>query len=605
MVEPQARLDDAVGENAGVTVDCLPHVMEEARRLSVDGLLAFSHGGKEVGGVLYGIRHPGGIRVLLLAELDCEHALGPRFILSENDRVDLGRLMRPPAGLETVGWFRSHTRGGLELDPHDRKMFDRHFPDTAAVGLVLKPTPWGPATATFYLQGRHRDILPDQPHPFDVNPIALAAVKRTVEEERVIEETSEPAASEELAVVRHQPAGSLPAVAPAPVAEISRDPVRISAPRAGRRRAPRWFWPACAGLALSGLVALFYGSRPSPGLGLRAYSTAPGMVRIEWNRRARPVLDGGSGALEIRDGDTISGITLDSGRMQSSSVTYAQRTSHITVQLRVNSNRKGGASVQQTVDFVGAPVPPAPLVAEAHPYKAPPAPAPPPKPLVESPRVKEPPKAVLQARAAPPAASRKTARTLRRTEFGADRSGSSGASQPVLPNAPAIGSGQAHPAAVPEILSGPLIHERAPAPPPTPSPVTRAPSWAGARSGRFIWTGVLGRRGVMEIDGSHVNKGSLTGTFPPVPLLVHVLPAEFSRGGLTVYTPEAAKNGLSEAPSKSNGWNGTRFKFDYYRAHELVILEAPNRTNDYSRLVVRNDGRECSVVVVNWSVLQP
>src|ERR1700722_5842942 len=126
----------------GIVVEYSLDVLEELRRRAVEGCSAFAHGGKETGGVLYGIREPGCVRLQSFGELDCEHALGPRFVLSEKDRSALLDLMQAPSGVQVVGWYRAHTRGDLDLDAHDREMFDRHFAESMSLGLILKPTRW-------------------------------------------------------------------------------------------------------------------------------------------------------------------------------------------------------------------------------------------------------------------------------------------------------------------------------------------------------------------------------------------------------------------------------------------------------------------------------
>jgi hypothetical protein len=104
------------------------------------------------------------------------------------------------------------------------------------------------------------------------------------------------------------------------------------------------------------------------------------------------------------------------------------------------------------------------------------------------------------------------------------------------------------------------------------------------------------------MDSSHVSLGSLTGALPGVPLTVRVMPAEFSRDGLTVFTTDLLRDNKTEPAAKSNGWNTLRFKADAGRASELVLLETPNAANDYKRLVVRNDGHPYSVVLVDWNI---
>jgi hypothetical protein len=110
----------------------------------------------------------------------------------------------------------------------------------------------------------------------------------------------------------------------------------------------------------------------------------------------------------------------------------------------------------------------------------------------------------------------------------------------------------------------------------------------------------LGRRGVVEIEGTRASIGSLSGSLTGVPATLRVSPAEFTREGLAVYTADVAANGRREPASQANGWNVLHFQYDPERARELVVLEAPNRVNDYKRLVLRNDARACPVIVVDW-----
>jgi hypothetical protein len=77
---------------------------------------------------------------------------------------------------------------------------------------------------------------------------------------------------------------------------------------------------------------------------------------------------------------------------------------------------------------------------------------------------------------------------------------------------------------------------------------------------------------------------------------------EFNRDGLTVFTSDPRRDNKSEPPSPSNGWNALRFKLDPDRARELVLLETPNATNKYKGFALRNDGRPCSVVLVEWNI---
>jgi hypothetical protein len=163
------------------------------------------------------------------------------------------------------------------------------------------------------------------------------------------------------------------------------------------------------------------------------------------------------------------------------------------------------------------------------------------------------------------------------------------------------------PEVLPNVLSD-LLSSARPAPrpaPASPTPVASAasaPSYTGPRSGRMIWTGVLTRRGVVEIEGNHSNTGSLAGALPGVPVSIRVSPSEFGRNGLIVFTSDAAKAGRREPPGAANGWNAVEFQKDAERERGLLILEPPNRANDYNRLVLRSDLRNCAVILIEWTV---
>ena len=140
-------------------IEFAPAVLEDLRRVG-SGFIAFGHGGLEIGGVLYGLRDGDRLNILAFAVLECEHALGPGFVLSAKDRGSDRTVVEAAGGLETVGWFRSHTRSGLTLDESDRERFGRYFGEVRSAGLVLKPTHWGPAEAAFFVRETGGEIFP-------------------------------------------------------------------------------------------------------------------------------------------------------------------------------------------------------------------------------------------------------------------------------------------------------------------------------------------------------------------------------------------------------------------------------------------------------------
>lgn len=289
------------------------------------------------------------------------------------------------------------------------------------------------------------------------------------------------------------------------------------------------------------------------------------------------------GVLRIADGDSGETILLDPSQLRSSSITYAQHTGRVSVRLKVE-RRRGGEAAEETIEFVGAP---APLQA------ATPTPAPTPEPPRQRPEVE------VSVIPLPPMAEAERARVEPERKAAPLRVLRVEGSTPAVhapaitvPAAPTLTAPSPEPTA-PQWLAAALPHPK----PPVVKP--EAPMYSGPRSGRLIWTGMLGRRGVVEIEGSQVNAGTLSGALPGVPVSLRAAPAEFSHSGLMVYTADSAR---SEKPSRANGWNSVQFQFDPARWSELVVLESPNRANEFKRLVLRSDARSCSVIVIDWSV---
>src|SRR5216683_5141896 len=112
----------SVGESP-ITVEYSLVVIEEIRHEVAEGFQRLSRGGIEVGGVLYGAREGRTVRIMAMREIACEHARGPTFHLSDNDRAllttQLEREREAPrlSGMTAVGWFLSHTRSEIVLQP--------------------------------------------------------------------------------------------------------------------------------------------------------------------------------------------------------------------------------------------------------------------------------------------------------------------------------------------------------------------------------------------------------------------------------------------------------------------------------------------------------
>ena len=567
-------------------------VMEEVRVQAVNGFNSFGHGGMEIGGVLYGEKRGDVVRILASQELQCEHAYGPGFLLSEKDEVRFRELMKPRDGLRCVGWYASHTRSGVVMSANDCAIMERFFGERGSVALLMKPTRHGPAEATFYVQGTA------EPGPHFTVLVPRAAARPHAVESRPAAKPTPPVT---VSVPSPEPAPVPPPVpvsamaASAPPAAPSGPPKVTRTPRVPQSYMPALRW-VVIGMALAALGTWFISWRPEPKasaavrqIGLQVFAIADRQVRVQWDWSSSAVRSAPAGTLEIADGRQKYSIPLSGVQLRSSSLTYSRQTDSVEVRLALANG------IAESVHMI-APTPPpvaaAPPAAVAH--EAPPKREPEPQ---TSSRGKTEKVAAVATHEPPPepaaSAPAQTTLPLKRFTLITESPKSTGVA---LPDPPPVTSASVR-APVVAIASKLPVAAAIPAPVPA---ATSATTVKTPRSGRMIWTGTLERRGVVEFEGSSATFGSLSGGLPGAPVKLSIYPAEFKEDGLMVYVTDATRHNRSEAPGPMTGWNRLHFVWDPERVKQMSVLEAPNAGNQFSRLVLRNNARSCSVVVVEW-----
>lgn len=385
-------------EGLPLRIEYLVPVLEEICAIAVDGLYRFRHGGMEVGGVLFGTVQRGVVRITAFRILDCEHAFGPRFVLSERDRAAMKQLLELPrtepslAGLLPVGWYHSHTRSGIALSPRDLEIYDRYFPEQWQVALCIRPEAFGPARAGFFVRERNGGIHSEASYEeFVVQPRRKGATRPAPQEvsDAPAPERARPALvlPPEPAVVTEpvpqRPAASAPIDLPAPTfgglapapaskpvpqpapaappaAETSLDSFALpsfasAAPRQWQSR--KWMWVALAILLTIGcgvgLQAWYqYSGRQQP-LSLWVADVG-GQLLIEWDRTAGPIRNAKSATLDITDGKEHVQMQLDGDRLREGSVDYVRRADIVDVRLSVHQPRS--RTQQESIRFIGQPV---------------------------------------------------------------------------------------------------------------------------------------------------------------------------------------------------------------------------------------------------------
>jgi proteasome lid subunit RPN8/RPN11 len=160
------------------TVEYSARVLDDIRLAVVDAFFSLPKGGAEIGGILLGKYADHKVSVLDHHALDCEHAMGPSFMLSPKDIESLTQLIEKAnssgVGLSVVGWYHSHTRSDIFLSQADQEIHQRFFPEPWQTALVIKPHTFEPARGGFFFREADGSIKGEaSPMEFLMEPLAV------------------------------------------------------------------------------------------------------------------------------------------------------------------------------------------------------------------------------------------------------------------------------------------------------------------------------------------------------------------------------------------------------------------------------------------------
>jgi proteasome lid subunit RPN8/RPN11 len=584
--------------DSGMSLQCAAPVLCEIRAEVLAGFACIQHGGVEIGGVLFGNRGSGGVRILARRPVACEYAYGPSFTLSKKDEAGLEALLAHAArdaelaGMQPVGWYHSHTRRELCLTERDLELHQRCFPEIWQIALVLKPSKENSVRAAIFVRQSDGSMSPDAAGEFTL-PQGFA-----------------PGPEPDLPLPGEQAPEALPPPAPEPpqaAAPLPAPPAIVEGRRAVlRRHAPTALLVL---LAVAAVAWLWPSPGSSGGVGLRALEQS-GQLQILWDRGSPRIAGSSQGTLEIADGSAIWRTALNSEQLRKGYLVYARQSAAVVVRLRLQ--QAGGKPFEETTHFIGPPVEtsaaPAPD-GDADRLKAPeiePVRAAVARQSAELDRLES----ILSgmAKDVKPRAATREARTIAAPEAPPPRARARSeaalappppvvaASQPNLSVVEKLGA--AGPQAKPPAAAAP-----APKPPAAAVPEPKPPAAAVPSSGKLIWAGRLVRRAVLTIEGGRASTGSLIGALPGVPVRITVFPADLTREGLVLFAPTARYNGRTEPPGSTNGWNRTSFVWNPKQAADIAVLEPPHAENNWNRITLRSETRPYSVVVVEWVTL--
>jgi len=371
-------------------------VIEEIRSLVAEGFQKFARGGMEVGGVLYGNREGNTIRILATQEIQCEHALGPSFALSEKDHAAFALQKSLDAqdsrleGMTPVGWFLSHTRSDVMLSPMDCETYARYFRQPWQVTLVIRPERGGAMRAGFFVweadgsvhaQKSYREFeFPDRLAAlFDRTPLGTPSSAnqaaptfspdvQPVPLDKDMESTSAAAAAARTSVpttvprtiqreIPVLPQVGRPADVQAPsFGGYSSEPSDRETPPPAKRR---WMWVTAGILVAAGIAAtvglgigrgrLFFRTTAEP-IAL-SVSELGGQLQIQWDRSSGTVTHATKGSLVIRDGSEPRTIELRPRDLTLGNFSYARKTGDVEVRLNVED--ANGLRTEEASRFIG------------------------------------------------------------------------------------------------------------------------------------------------------------------------------------------------------------------------------------------------------------
>ena len=352
-----------------LTIEYPLEVMDEIRAAVVEGLQQLTHGGLEIGGVLFGARRDNSIRILTWRTISCEHAQGPSLRLSPRDRIDLTRLLEVAksdpdlAGLQAVGWFLSHARSDIFLTEADLEIYNGFFPEPWQVTLVLRPTRAGPARAGFFAREANGTLRSESSYQdFTLEPIRLQPPgERHLPPRRDVPGTRPWA--DQRSVPRVEPKPEKATEKPAET--LADAPKFLVAEKKPSQPRSRWLWAIPATLALL-IVAVLFKDRllppaSNPGFSFRAYNSGPA-IQVEWDPGSLSIRNARQASLDIKDGSETPHYALTAGQLRDGKMTYVPHGGD--VELRMTVSPAAGAPVSEFARLVAPPSsPPTPVPA--------------------------------------------------------------------------------------------------------------------------------------------------------------------------------------------------------------------------------------------------
>ena len=148
---------------------------------AVETFRSLTSRGSEIGGLLLGYSAPGAPAIVTVSDFElisCDYTRGPLYRLSGGDTTRFEQAVQKHGGnasTHVIGYFRSHTRKGLSLDPEDLAFLEPRFADPHHIVLLIRPFATKVSSAGIFIRenGKFSGENSHREFPFRSSELAL------------------------------------------------------------------------------------------------------------------------------------------------------------------------------------------------------------------------------------------------------------------------------------------------------------------------------------------------------------------------------------------------------------------------------------------------
>jgi hypothetical protein len=330
-----------------VKIEYSHELMEEVRAFVWGELQQLPHGGMEAGGVFFGQRREGSIRIVTWRPFSRPVSRELDNGISPQDRVVLVRVLgaaeMDPAlkDLVPLGWFIAHAQTGISLAGPDLALFNGFFPDAWQFTLVLKRLEGGALRGGLFAREADGSLKSDRSyHEFSVEPLRRGAKAAAEAPAAVASEPKSGALGLDVNGSSAEATAEAPDEAPAELPSF-----QIQEHSFGGEK---WLWLLPV-LLVAGVIAFVMYHKPvrmvaGQPISLRI-STVAANVTISWDKTAAAIQAADHATIKIQDGTDVSQLALTTETLQSGSTAYIRHSGDVGIEMTVY--QPGGSELHE------------------------------------------------------------------------------------------------------------------------------------------------------------------------------------------------------------------------------------------------------------------